>query len=278
MSQILVKAAIAVTVAILSGAIFMKLFSLNRDKVITDKQTPVNIEVVSSHELPPILKDTKRIVMLGDSITEKGGNPGGYVWFLQRYFNILYPDRKIEIINAGISGNKSTDMAGRFQRDVLDKKPDLITINVGVNDVWHGFYDFKNNQKHPLGDLPGGVTLPLYREKLISMILAAQKAGIRVVLLSPTPIYEDPDNLENRRLTQYIEVMGKVASQHNCLFINLNMPLTEVIAVYQKHAGMMQNVVTYDGVHLNKIGNRIIAYTILRSLGIPDEDIKKLQV
>ncbi len=278
MSQVLVKAAIAVTVAILTGAIFMKIFSFNRAKVVTDKQTPVKIEVASSHELPPTLKDTKRIVMLGDSITEKGENPGGYVWLLQRYFNILYPDRKIEIINGGISGNKSTDMAGRFQRDVLDKKPDLITINVGVNDVWHGFYDFKNNETHPLGDLPAGVTLPLYREKLISMILAAQKAGIRVVLLSPTPIYEDPDNPENRRLTQYIETMREVASQNNCLFINLNIPLTEVIRVYQKHAGMMQNVVTYDGVHLNKIGNRIIAYTILRSLGIPDEDIKNLQV
>lgn len=278
MSQVLLKAATALTITILNGAIFMKLFSLNRAKVVTETQTPVKIEAVSSHELPLTLKDIKRIVMLGDSITEKGGNPGGYVWFLQRYFNILYPDRKIEIINAGISGNKSTDMAARFQRDVLDKKPDLITINVGVNDVWHGFYDFKNNQTHPLGDLPAGVTLPVYREKLIAMILAAQKAGIRVVLLSPTPIYEDPDNLENRRLTQYIETMEEVASQNNCLFINLNIPLTEVIAVYQKHAGMRQNVVTYDGVHLNKIGNRIIAYTILRSLGIPEEDIKNLQV
>ncbi len=278
MNQVLVKAAIAVTFAIITGAIFMKVFSFNRAKVVTETQTPVNIEAVSSHDLPPTLKDIKRIVMLGDSITEKGGNPGGYVWFLQRYLNILYPDQKIEIINAGISGHKSTDMAGRFQRDVLNKKPDLITINVGVNDVWHGFYDFKNNQTHPLGDLPAGVTLPLYREKLTEMILAAQKAGIRVVLLSPTPIYEHPDNLENRRLSQYIETMREVASKNNCLFINLNMPLTEVINVYQKHAGIQQNVVTYDGVHLNKIGNRILAYTILRSLGIPNEDIKNLQV
>ena len=278
MSQVLIKSAIAVTVAIFAGAISIKLFALNRDRVVTNKQTPVKIEVLSSHELPPTLKDTNRIVMLGDSITERGGNSGGYVWLLQRYFNILYPDRKIEIINAGISGNKSTDMAARFQRDVLDKKPDLITINVGVNDVWHGFYDFKNNQTHPLGDLPAGVTLPLYREKLIWMILAAQKAGIRVVLLSPTPIYEHPDNLENRRLTQYIKAMSEVASQNNCLFINLNMSLTEVISVYHKHAGMAQNVVTYDGVHLNKMGNRIVAYTILRGLGIPDEDIKNIKV
>lgn len=278
MNQILVKVAIAVTVTIVAGAIFLKLSSSKWGRVIGDTETPIPTKVISSHEPPPILKDTKRIVMLGDSITQQGGKPGGYVWLVQAYLNTLYPERAIGIINAGISGHKSTDMAARFQRDVIAQKPDLVTINVGVNDVWHGFQDLKNGKSHPLGNLPGGVTLPVYREKLIDMVLAAQKAGIRVVLLSPTPIYEHPDNLENRRLTQYIQTMEEVASQNNCLFINLNISLTEVINVYQKHGGRAQNVVTYDGVHLNKMGNRIVAYSILLGLGIPDEDIQNIYV
>src|SRR5579871_1722929 len=83
--------------------------------------------------VPPALKDVHRIVCLGDSITQMGENPGGYVWLVRHFLNSIYPQQNIEVINAGISGHKSTDMIERFQRDVLDKKPDLITISCGVN-------------------------------------------------------------------------------------------------------------------------------------------------
>ena len=53
---------------------------------------------------------------------------------MERYLSALYPDRKIEIVNAGISGNKASDMQARFQKDASDKKPDLVMINVGVNE------------------------------------------------------------------------------------------------------------------------------------------------
>jgi lysophospholipase L1-like esterase len=53
---------------------------------------------------------------------------------MERYLSALYPDRKIEIVNAGISGNKASDMQARFQKDAIDQKPDLVMINVGVNE------------------------------------------------------------------------------------------------------------------------------------------------
>ncbi len=46
-----------------------------------------------------------RIVTLGDSITQGGGQPGGYVWLLDRYLNALYPATPITVVNAGISGH-----------------------------------------------------------------------------------------------------------------------------------------------------------------------------
>src|SRR6266478_10061666 len=84
---------------------------------------------------PPALQGVKTLVTLGDSITQGGGAPGGYVWLMQKYLDALYPQQGIKIVNAGISGHKSTDMAARFQKDVLDPGPQLITISVGVNDV-----------------------------------------------------------------------------------------------------------------------------------------------
>jgi len=85
-------------------------------------------------EIQNVLAGQRKIVTVGDSITEAGKYPGGYVWLLQRYLRALYPDRKIEIVNAGISGNKATDMQARFQKDAIDQKPDLVMINVGVNE------------------------------------------------------------------------------------------------------------------------------------------------
>jgi acyl-CoA thioesterase I len=243
---------------------------------------PVFQEPVSEASPPPeiqnVLAGKRRIVAIGDSITEAGKYPGGYVWLIERYLNSLYPDRKIEIINAGISGHKATDMQARFQTDVIDKKPDLVTINVGVNDVWHAFFDFQNLKLYPQGNLPTGVPLAEYREKVTQMVQAAKAAGIRVVLLSPTPIREVLDGPENRRLREYIATMREIALENKCLFIDLNAPFREVIGTFQKHAGKTLNLLAADGVHPNPSGYRIMAFTILRGLGVPPKDIENLQV
>jgi acyl-CoA thioesterase I len=269
LKQVFIRLAIALVAAFLT---------LN----IPHSLIPVFQEPVSQASPPPeiqnVLAGKRRIVTIGDSITEAGKYPGGYVWLLERYLNGLYPDRKIEIINAGISGHKATDMQARFQKDVIDKKPDLVTINVGVNDVWHAFFDFQNLQIHPQGNLPSGVPLAEYREKLTQMVLAAKAAGIRVALLSPTPIREVLDGPENRRLREYIVAMREIALENKCLFIDLNAPFREVIGTYQKHAGKTLNLLAADGVHPNPSGYRIMAFTILRGLGVPPKDIENLQV
>ncbi|MFB8796128.1 MAG: SGNH/GDSL hydrolase family protein [Microcoleus sp.] len=243
---------------------------------------PVFKEPVSEATPPPeiqnLLAGKRKIVTIGDSITEAGKYPGGYVWLLERYLNALYPERAIEIINAGISGHKATDMQARFQKDVIDKKPDLVMINVGVNDVWHAFFDFQNLQFYPQGNLPTGVPLAKYREKLTQMVEAASSAGIRVVLLSPTPIREVLDGPENRRLQEYIAAMREIGLQNKCLFIDLNAPFREVIGTFQKHAGKTLNLLAADGVHPNPSGYRIMAFTILRGLGVPPKDLENLQV
>ena len=231
----------------------------------------------SAADLPKELQGVHRIVTLGDSITQGGGEPDGYVWLLDKQLKALYPNHQIEIINAGISGHKATDMQARFQRDVLDKKPDLVTISVGINDVWHGFYDFKNKTRHPRGDLAAGIPLPLYREKVEAMIRAAQSAGVRVALLSPTIIYEDLRSDENVRLRQYIQALRSLAKQHKCIFIDLNTPFHDIISTYQRYANSAVNLLTTDGVHMNKAGYRLMASLILRGLGVPDKDLAALQ-
>ena len=267
--QVLIRLAVVVIAAVIALNIPHSLIPMFKASVSQATPPP---------EIQNVLAGKRKIVIVGDSITEGGKYPGGYVWLLERYLSALYPDRKIKIVNAGISGNKATDMQARFQKDAIDQKPDLVMINVGVNDVWHAFFNFPKNQFFPQGNLPTGVPLAEYRDKITQMVLAAKAAGIRVVLLSPTPIGEILDGPENRRLQEYIAAMREIALENQCLFIDLNGPCQEVIAAYQKHAGKTLNLLAADGVHPNPSGYRIMAFTILRGLGVPAKDIENLEV
>ncbi len=234
--------------------------------------------VAADPPLPPLLTGVHRIVTMGDSITQAGGRPGGYVTLLGEYLAAVYPSTPIEIVNAGISGHKATDMQARFDHDVIQARPDLVTINVGVNDVWHAFRDFQAHKDYPDGSLPNGVPLPLYREKLEAMITAAEDAGIKVVLLTPTVIHENLSSPENQRLAGYIDAMKVLGAAHHCPIVDLNAAFTTVIGAYRALAGPDRNLLTVDGVHMNPAGNQLMAWQILRGLGVPEADLEATQL
>jgi lysophospholipase L1-like esterase len=217
---------------------------------------------------PAALEPVHRIVCLGDSITAGGEQPGGYVWLVRRYLAAMYPNHPIEVINAGISGHKSNDMLARFQRDVLDKKPDMVTISVGVNDVWHGFMD-----NHPAGDGPRGIPLPAYRKNVEAMIDGAEKAGARVVILSATVIKETLDGPENRKAEPYNRTLRDLAAKHHALFVDYQKPFRALISDYRAGTNSGDLVLTVDGVHMNPLGNRVMAFTLLKALGVTAKDL-----
>jgi len=220
---------------------------------------------------PEALRNKHRIVVVGDSITQSGGQYGGYVWLLQRYLNFLYPQQPVEIISSGVSGNTSTQLYQRFKQDVLEKKPDLITINIGVNDVLQSF-------QTPTPARPNIPTPQEYRQNLTAMVDVATAKAIPVLLLSPTIIYEDLSSRENQRIAEYIAVMRDVALQYHCQFIDLNVPFRHVISTYQRYGGQGQNLLTRDGIHPNIAGHQIIAYTILKGWGVPEPKIQSLKL
>ena len=82
------------------------------------------------------LKQGDRIVFLGDSITAGGVREKGYVTLVGQAIAKQHADLGVEIVGAGISGNKVPDCQKRLQRDVLDKKPTVVVIYIGINDVW----------------------------------------------------------------------------------------------------------------------------------------------
>jgi lysophospholipase L1-like esterase len=146
-----------------------------------------------------------------------------------------------------------------------------VTINVGVNDIIKSLKTSSTEKQNTQN-------IEVYRQNLTAMVQAAQSRNISVLLLSPTIITEDLNSRENIRLREYIAVMREVSAQNRCKFLDLNLPFRDVILTYQRYGGQAQNILTRDGIHPNLAGHQILAYTILRSWGIPEPQIQKLQV
>lgn len=79
----------------------------------------------------------KKVIFLGDSITEAGVQPGGYISRIRQLASAEKMDDRFDFIGAGVSGNKVYDLYLRLEDDVISKNPDIVVIYIGVNDVWH---------------------------------------------------------------------------------------------------------------------------------------------
>ena len=200
------------------------------------------------------LKKGERIVFLGDSITQGGGGPKGYVTLVKKALAERHPDLNIEVINAGISGNKVPDLQKRLDRDVLSKKPTLVVIYIGINDVWHGE-----------NDPTRGTSVSKFQDGLKDVISRIKESGARVVLCTPSVIGEKTGgaNKLDTKLDQYSDVSRRVAKE-------MKVPLCDLRTAFVGHLkannpdNKERGVLTGDRVHLNEAGNRLVAEEILK--------------
>jgi len=203
------------------------------------------------------LKKADRIVFLGDSITQGGVGPKGYVTLIDKTLKDKQKDLAVEIIGAGISGNKVPDLQNRVEKDVIAKKPTIVVIYIGINDVWHG-------QTDPAK----GTSKEKFEAGLEEVIGKCTAAGAKVVLCTPTVIGEknDGSNALDTKLDEYADVSRGVAKE-------LKLPLCDLRKAFITHLkdnnpkNEPKGILTTDTVHLNDAGNKLVAETILKSLG-----------
>ncbi|MDQ2798892.1 MAG: SGNH/GDSL hydrolase family protein [Armatimonadota bacterium] len=196
-----------------------------------------------------LIEQGQTLVCLGDSITQASD---GYVSVMAALIGAKYPERAIRILNAGIGGHKAPALLARLDRDVLAHRPDWVTVNVGINDVWHGLNG------------PGGVPLDVYEPTLDTIVAQLQSAKARVVLVTPTVIGENPDDPANRTLGQYVAAMQRVADMRRTLLVPTHADFLMTLRAGQ--AADPNFRLTTDGVHMNPIGNARMALSILSIL------------
>ncbi len=197
----------------------------------------------------------KRIAFLGDSITRAGNIGAGYINLVISGLNSA--GVSASKIPAGVSGNKSDQMLARLD-SVLARKPDVLLLSCGVNDVWHG---------------KKGVKLPEYKKNITAIVEKTQSSGVEVVIMTATMIKEEPDNDFNTQLVPYNRFLRQLAEKKQCLLVDLNAAMQKEIAAVKNDTPFSGNALTVDGVHMNALGNIMMAKNILRAFGMSDAQL-----
>jgi len=196
------------------------------------------------------LQKSDRIVFVGDSITEDGTTETGFQTLLQQWLKRKHDGLGVQIINAGVSGDRVTDLQKRFDRDVLTRKPTVVVVCVGVNDVWRG---------------KDGTPKERYEAGLRDLVARVRKAGAQVVLCTPSAIGERKNggNEFDKPLDEYAEVCRQVAKDTATSVCDLRRAFVEYLRNHNQK-DEAENVLTRDGVHLNESGNRLVAEQLAR--------------
>lgn len=192
------------------------------------------------------------VLFLGDSITEAGAGPHGYVTLAGKALAEATPGTRV--IGAGISGNRVPDLLARVDRDVIARKPDVVVIYIGINDVWHS----QNGRGTPKGEFEKGLG------KLVEKIGGA---GAKVVLCTPTVIGERKagTNKLDAMLDEYAGITRGVAEKAKTGLIDLREACVEHLAKHNA-ADAENGILTTDGVHLTPAGDAFIAARMVEGL------------
>ena len=208
-----------------------------------------------------IFENYDRIVFAGDSVTDMGSakpvgeglsdNVGrGYVRVLENMFAAYYPEVFLRVTNSGISGNTSRDLLERYDRDVVDLKPDWVSICIGINDVWRQFDSPAILDSHVLPDE--------YERNVEEMILRVKDNVKGIFILSPYIMEPNREDAMRKRMDEYVEISKKLAEKHGCIFVDFQKMYEEYCQI--RYSGY----IAWDRIHPNQIGATLMAKEFLK--------------
>ncbi len=190
-------------------------------------------------------REPVRVVCFGDSVTGLYYHTGGrraYTDLLEIALRRLCPRADVTTINAGISGHTTRDALNRIDQDVLAKKPSLVTVMFGLNDMTR-------------------VPPDEYRANLLTIIEKCQGVGAEVVLCTPNSVITTSGR-PTEKLEQYCDVVREVARESH-------VALCDTYAAYQalrEQDPQAWRLLMSDEIHPNHDGHKVIAEQIALSI------------
>ncbi|MDB5337373.1 MAG: family lipolytic protein, partial [Planctomycetaceae bacterium] len=199
---------------------------------------------------PVALKQGDHIIFLGDSITAYADAPYSWVGTVRAKITKTHPDFGLRVLNAGVSGNTVTDLQVRLETDVLSKKPTVVFIYIGINDVW------KNS-----------TTEEKYESTLKEITSKLKSAGARVIIASPSVVGEKKDgaNELDLKLDKYAALFRKVARDTGSQFCDIRKAFVDYIQA-NNEGNKESGLLTTDRVHVSPAGDKLLAEVALKAL------------
>ncbi|MEO7414488.1 MAG: SGNH/GDSL hydrolase family protein [Opitutaceae bacterium] len=205
----------------------------------------------------PAFAEGTRILFQGDSITD--GNRGrntdpnhilghGYQALIASRYSADLPERHLLFMNRGISGNRVSNLARRWQTDTIDLKPDLLSILIGVN------------------DLGSGVTAEQYEQEYDQLLSDTLKAlpNVRLVLAEPfgLPVGGKKTNWEKYRadLATRLAIVVKLGEKYHAPVVHYQKLFEDAVARAPAEYWI------WDGVHPTYAGHQLMADEWVRTV------------
>jgi len=147
----------------------------------------------------------------------------------------------------------SRDLLARWERDVVNLRPQWVSICIGINDVWRQF------------DCPAmpdyAVTPEQYEENVEKMVVSAKSFAKGVILMTPYMIEPLKEDKMRARMDVYGDICRKLAEKHDAIFVDLQAMFDRYFE--HRHSAF----IAWDQIHPNQIGATLIAREFLRACG-----------
>ena len=189
-----------------------------------------------------------KILFFGDSITQAGVSPNGYIVKMDSIIKQSHLSDSIELVGAGIGGNKVYDLYLRMEDDVMKQHPDVVMIYVGINDVWH---------KASSGT---GTDADKFEKFYRAIIKKLQEKNIKVIVCTPSVIGErnDNSNQQDGDLNNYSNIIRTIAKDMSLPVCDLRKAFADYLKI-NNPSNLEKGILTSDRVHLNTKGNLFVA-------------------
>ena len=189
-----------------------------------------------------------KLLFQGDSITDAGRsyeNPrllgDGYVEYAAACLQEAYPQIEFDFINLGVGGNQTKSLVDRLDRDFIDVQPDIVSILIGINDVWHHAED--------RSWIPDEVFEARYRTVLQAI---RDKTNAKIMMMEPFLIPVEDKLYFREDLYKKIEIVRKLAREYADVYL----PTDGLLAA--AYVGNEPTAYAADGVHPTAYGAEFI--------------------
>ena len=191
-----------------------------------------------------------KLLFQGDSITDAGRDKRnyhdmgeGYPKFAAEYMTADHPDVDFEFINLGIGGNRTSQLFDRFYTDGLKFQPDVISILIGINDVWH---------RHG-GDKVATTDAQVATNYRAILDRIKNETGAKIVMLAPFLLDDSAKEPWREEVDRVIAIVRELADEYADVYIPLDELFAEALKTQPE-----PKFYSADGVHPNDNGRDFI--------------------